>query len=477
MGAASSRPPRASIRQKPVVMLKAGLTAAGTRAVASHTGALAGNEQAYRAACHRAGVLVVESLQEQNDVAMALATQPLPLGNRVAILTNAGGPAALAADELDRCGLTMADLSPETMARLREVTPRGAQLGNPVDMLGGPQAEMYRTAGELLLRDESVDMLMAVFVPQAITPVIEVARNVIMAAQSAAKPVVCCLVGGESITEAVDLLNREGVPFYQDPNRAGRALASLLAYRHLRDRPVALPETIAGVDRDRVRSVLSRHLDGAGPGFLDAQQSALVASAYGIRVPQSGIATTPDEVTALADSLGYPLAMKVIAPDVIHKADVGGVRLNLADAGAVAEVFAELVGPHAERRAMLQRMAPAGQEVILGMQRDPQFGPVLMFGLGGTLVEVLRDVAFRLAPIGVADAHSMVMETAAGRILQGIRGMPPRDIEGVVDALRRLGQLAIDFPNIDGVDINPLVVGAEGSGIWAVDVRISIAPV
>ncbi len=467
-------------REKPVVMLKAGLTAAGTRAVASHTGALAGNEQAYRAACHRAGVLVVESLQEQNDVAMALATQPLPLGNRVAILTNAGGPAALAADELDRWGLAMANPSPETVMQLREVTPRGAQLGNPVDMLGGPQAEMYRAAGELLLRDEGVDMLMAVFVPQAITPVIEVARNVIAAARDAGKPVVCCLVGGESITEAVELLNREGVPFYQDPNRASRALGGLLAYRHLRDRPVTLPQDVADVDRDRVHSLLSRHLADAGPGFLDAQQSALVAAAYGIRVPESDVATTPDEAVMIAESLGYPLAMKVIAPDVIHKADVGGVRLGLADAAAVREAFSALAGSHgpgtrAERHAMLQRMAPSGQEVILGMQRDPQFGPVLMFGLGGTLVEVLKDVAFRLAPISVADAYGMVMETAAGRILQGVRGMATRDIQGVVDTLCRLGQLAVDFPNIDGVDINPLVVGTEGSGVSAVDVRIAVA--
>jgi acetate---CoA ligase (ADP-forming) len=466
-------------RQKPIVMLKAGLTTSGTRAVASHTGALAGNEQAYLAACHRAGVLVVDSLQAQNDLAIALASQPLPAGNRVAMLTNAGGPAALAADALDRWGLTMADLAPETIARLRDVTPRGAQLENPVDMLGGPQAEMYRAAGKLLMQDPNVDMLMAIFVPQAITPVMEVAEHVIGAADGADKPIVCCLVGGESITEAVQHLNRAGVPFYQDPNRASRALGGLWGYAQLRNRPKSSPDEIHSIDRAAVRDLLAQQWELEGAGFLDAEQSAQIAAAYGMRIPRSGMVSTADEAAALAEELGYPVAMKLIAPGVIHKADVGGVRLGLNDGATIRSAFAEMVSDHQDAQIMIQQMAPRGQEVILGMQADEQFGPVLMFGMGGTLVEVLKDVAFRLAPIDATDAHGMVMETAVGQIMQGVRGMRPGDVDALVDVLCRVGQLAVDFPCIDGLDINPLIVGEVGSGAWAVDVRISLgcAPV
>ncbi|MGC9347586.1 MAG: acetate--CoA ligase family protein [Anaerolineae bacterium] len=469
---------QAVYRDKPIVMLKAGVTSAGTRAVASHTGALAGDEAAYLAACHRAGVVVVDSLQEQNDLAMALASQPLPAGRGVALLTNAGGPAALAADELDRGGLKMASLSEATQKRLAEVTPRGAQLGNPVDMLGGPQAEMFEAAGAILLEDPNVDMLMAIFVPQAITPVMDVAKHVTAAAESAEKPVVCCLVGGESITEAVTYLNRHGVPLYDDPNRAARALGGLWTYRQLRDRPDLTPQPVKDVDVERARRLLQDAWTKAGDGFLVAETAAQVAQAYGIHVPKSGLAATADEAAALADQLGYPLAMKLIAPGVVHKADVGGIVLNINEEKDVRTAFEEIMRADADRRSgahvMLQQMAPAGQEVILGAQRDPQFGPVLMFGMGGIFVEVLRDVVFRLAPISAQDARDMIAETAAGQILEGIRGQPPGDIEGVVDTLRRVGQLMVDFPAISELDVNPLIVGDPDQGVWAVDVRIAL---
>jgi acetate---CoA ligase (ADP-forming) len=461
-------------REKPIVMLKAGLTSAGTRAVASHTGALAGDEQSYLAACHRAGALVVHSLQEQNDVAMALATQPLPSGASVALLTNAGGPAALAADELDRRGLHMANLLPETIERLRAVTPRGAQLSNPVDMLGGPQAEMYREAGELLLADPGVDMLLTMFVPQAITPVEDVARHVIAAARGAEKPVVCCLVGGESIADAVLELNRHGVPFYRDPNRAARALAALVEYKALKERPELTPETVTDVEREAVLDLLQRAWRQSGAGFLDAEVSSQIAAAYGIHIPASGLAGDVETACALARQIGYPVAMKLIAPGLVHKADVGGIALGLTDEAAIRAAFARMIGDRTEHSVMLQQMAPKGQEVILGARHDPQFGPVLMFGMGGIFVEVLRDVAFRLAPISAADAHAMVMETAVGKILRGVRGQPAADIAGTVDTLRRVGQLVADFDCIAELDINPLIVGQEGQGVWAVDVRIAL---
>ncbi len=464
-------------RSKPIVMLKAGLTSAGTRAVASHTGALAGSEEGYRAACHRAGVLVVNSLQEQNDLAIALASQPLPAGNRVAILTNAGGPAALAADELDRHGLQLADLSRETHKRLATVTPKGAQLANPVDMLGGPEAEMYQAAGEILLADSHVDMLMAIFVPQAITPVDAVAHNIVAASRSADKPTVCCLVGGESISEAVQILNGGGVPYYRDPNRAARALGGLKEYAMLRDRPEFQPTPLPGIDPAKAKRLLQSAWAQTGRGFINAEMSARIAAAYGVRIPKSGIATTLAEAEQLASRLHYPVAMKLIAPGIVHKADVDGIALNLQDTEAIEDSFEAMVGGNTEHQVMLQQMVASGQEVILGMQRDPQFGPVLMFGMGGLFVEAFKDVAFRLAPLCAEDAQNMIAETAAGKILAGVRGRPRGDIDSIVSTLRRVGQLAADFPCISELDINPLIVNEGSGGVWAVDIRIALSQV
>jgi acetyltransferase len=508
-------------RRKPIVMLKAGLTSAGTRAVASHTGALAGSARAYQAASHRAGVLAVASLQEQNDVAMALATQPLPPGNRVALLTNAGGPAALAADALDKYGLQMADLTEATQARLRDVTPRDTQLGNPIDMLGGPQPEMYSAALRVLLEDPGVDMAMALFVPQAITPVDEVARHIIKAASASVgdlrrterktqredKPIVACIVGGESIQETIRMLNRHGVPYYRDPHRASRALAGLWEYQQLRKRPDLTPRPLQDVDRAQALHMLKTGWAARQTGeqpvthqFLDAETSAQVVAAYGIPIPASGLARTLEDAVSLAERIGFPVVMKLVAPDVIHKADVGGVALNLHTAQAVRDAFIHLgsEGGFGQRpcpteddgrrpcpteddgrrpcptSVMVQQMMPQGQEVIVGAQRDAQFGPLLMFGMGGIYVEVLKDVAFRLAPLCERDARDMIMETSAGIWLQGVRGQPAGDIAAVVDVIQRLGQLVADFPCIAELDINPLIVGQAGTGAWAVDVRIAL---
>ncbi len=461
-------------RRKPIVMTKAGRTAAGTRAVASHTGALAGVGQAYAAACHRAGILMADSLQEQNDIAMALAHQPLPKGRRVVLLTNAGGPAALAADALDDHGLTLAELRPETKERLKAITPHGAQLDNPVDMLGGPRAEMYEAALRVLAEDPGVDMLLPIFVPQAITPVDDVARHIVAAAQAIEKPVAACLVGGVSIPRAIHILHEGGVPFYQDPSRAGRALAGLWAYARLRKRPDIVPKPLTDVDRERAASLLHTAWMEDGAGFVNAEVAAQVAAAYGIRIPFSGLASTVDEAVTLAERAGYPVAAKLIAPGIVHKADVGGLALGLSDAAAVRAAFARLIDAHPGALVMIQAMAPKGVEVILGAQRDPQFGPLLMFGMGGIYVEVLKDVAFRLAPIAANDARDMIAETAVGRIMEGVRGRPPADIEAVVKTLQRVGQLVHDFPAIAEMDINPLIVGQAGDGAWAVDVRLRL---
>ncbi|MEE9616666.1 MAG: acetate--CoA ligase family protein [Anaerolineae bacterium] len=454
---------------KPLVVLKAGRTASGVRAVASHTGALAGTERAFQAACHRVGALPVETLEELVDAAIALAYREVPSGPRVAILTNAGGPAAVGADALDRQGLRLADFSEETLAQLREVCPPGTMTGNPVDMLGGPHPDQYAAALSILLDAPEVDAVMVVFVPQAITSPAEVAEPVGRAANGAHKPVLCCISGGGGIRAAARTLHAHNVPHYLTPARAALGLGALWHYAQVQTRPVPNLEPVAGVDRDRALALV-RAAQAAGEHVLNPQTGAEVAEAYGLLAPPSGLAATAEEAASLAERLGYPVALKLVAPGVVHKADVGGVALGLTGGGAVQAACERMVRPG--RQVMVQAMVPAGLEVIVGARRDEQFGPLMMFGLGGAYVEVLRDVAFRLTPLNAAVAREMVAETAAGRLLAGVRGQGPRDIEGAVEALRRVAQLMADLPEVAEVDLNPLIVGQAGEGTWAVDVRI-----
>lgn len=449
--------------QKPLVVLKAGRTPSGTRAVSSHTGALAGADQAFLAACRRAGAIPVDSLEEMVDAAIALAYRQPPLGPRMVILTNAGGPAALGADHLDRRGMRLADLSPETQARLREVCPPGTMTGNPVDMLGGPQADHYAAALRALLDDPDVDGVLAIFVPQAITPVYDVAVAVGRAAETAPKPVACCIAGGGGIRAAARALHAHSVPHYLTPERAAFGLGALWQYARIRETIPPEPEPVPGMDRERITGILTGQ-----NGILNPQAGAEIADAAGLTVPPSGLAASADEAAALAEAMGYPVVLKRVAPTVVHKSDVGGVVVGLKNADEVRVAFARVV--QAGERALVQRMAPAGVEVVIGAYRDPQFGPLVMFGLGGLYVEVLRDVAFRLAPLSRAEAEEMVAGTAVGRLLAGARGRPPQDIDAVVDAICRIGWLMADFPSIAEVDLNPIIVGEKGA--WAVDVRV-----
>ena len=463
--------------RKPLVILKAGRTPSGTRAVASHTGALAGADRAFLAACRRAGAIPVENLEELVDGAIALACRQPLAGPRVAILTNAGGPAAVGADALDRQGLEVGRLSAETCQRLQEVCPPGAMVGNPVDLLGGPQPHHYAAAMEVLLAAPEVDGVMVVFVPQAIMPPHDVAVAVARAATrfssgggpQAEKPVVCCISGGGGIRAAARALHAHSVPHYLTPARAALGLATLRRYHQIQACPADGTQPMGGVDRARALDLI-RSAQSAGERVLNPQVAAEVAAAYGITVPASALAATAKEAEELAARLGYPVAVKRVAPGLVHKADVGGVALDLGNAEEVRAAFAGLVGPG--EHGMLQQMVQGGVEVIAGGHRDRQFGPLVMFGLGGAYVEILQDVAFRLAPLGRAEALDVIAETAAGRLLAGVRGRPPCDVNAVADALQRVAQLMTDLPQVAEVDLNPLIVSTDGAGAVAVDVRI-----
>jgi len=464
---------------KPLVMLKAGRTPSGTQAVASHTGALAGADRAFQAACRKAGAIVVENLEELVDAAIALAYREPPRRPRTVILTNAGGPAAVGADALDRQGLVLTELSAQSQERLKEVCPPGSMTGNPVDLLGGAEPHHFAAALRVLLEAQEVDGVMALFVPQAITPPHDVAVAVGRTSERFAreedavdrpeKPVVCCISGGGGIRAAARALHAHSVPHYLTPARAALGLGVLWQYKLIRTRPAVERKRPAGIERQRAQRLLLAAASGEEK-ILNPQAGAEIAACYGLTVPPSGLVSTAEEAVALAEQVGYPVALKRVAPGAVHKSDAGGVALGLEDAPAVREAFRTTI--RAGERAFVQRMAPAGLEVIVGARRDPQFGPLVLFGLGGIYVELLADTALDLAPLDEVEAREMVTRTGAGRLLAGVRGQPPRDASAVVDALVRASWLINDLAEVAEMDLNPLIVGATGEGTCAVDVRL-----
>jgi len=461
--------------KKPVILLKAGRTSAGARAVSSHTGSLAGAHTAYQAAFAQSGVIEVDTVAELFDLALALDFQPLPQGERVALLTNAGGPAALASDSLAANGMQMADLSAETKALLRQNLNPAAQVGNPVDMLGGAEPPEYAMALKSVLADPGVDMAIPILVPQALVDTVEVARQISLVAKAQSKPVVACFMGEVSVGGARQVLHENGVPMYVYPESTGQVLGAMRRYSLWRNRTVEEITPPEGIDPAAARKCLDEAKSIAALGEVSTRP---LLAAYGIPLVAGGVAASAQEAQTIATRIGFPVVMKIVSPDILHKSEAGGIRLNLGDGLAVIAAYDRLLGDVARRLpqarldgALVEAMAPKGQEVIVGMKRDPNFGPLLMFGLGGIYVELFSDVAFRVAPVSRGEALAMIYQTRAGRLLTGFRGLPEADLDAVVDTILRLGQLALDFPEIEEVEINPLLVFPKGHGALALDCR------
>lgn len=466
-------------RHKPVVALKVGRFAAGQRAVASHTGALAGQEAAYNAAFLRAGVIRAETNEEMFDWARALAWCPLPQRADLAVLTDAGGPGVVAADAIEALGLPMATLADATLERMRRVLPAAASVHNPVDMLASAGPREYAECLGALLDDASVGGVLVILPPPPMHSAESVADALVPIIHASPKPVVVALMGENLIRRASEIFRAARIPDYRFPERAASALATLVRRAATVAAPSQVPMPLDGIRADEARDVL----DAAPAGFLSQDAVARVLGAYGIDVPRIMLAPTPDAAVALAAQMGFPVALKVASPDIPHKSDVGGVMLGLGDAEAVRAAFttvqanARRAHPSARLDGVhVQRMLPEGQEVIVGAVQDPQFGAMVMFGAGGTEVEGVKDVAFALAPLPFADADRMIDETWAGRKLRGFRQLPPADRRAAMDVLLRVGQLVADHPRIVEVEINPLRVRPDGEGAVAVDVRCSVKP-
>jgi len=463
-------------RRKPIIVVKSGRSVVGARAASSHTGALAASDTLVDAMLAQAGVLRADTVEGLFDLAMAFSGQALPRSRRVAVLTNSGGPGILAADALETHGLEVPDLDVATVDRLRPLLPEEASLRNPLDMIASATPAGYRAALDALLDDPNIDSVMAIFVPPLGIKQADVAEAIAgVAASHTDKPVLAVLMGREGLPQGKAELHEVGVPAYIFPESAARALGAMCRYRELATRPV-LPMEALAIDHDRATRIVeaARTNGNRRLGELDALQ---LLDAYGIHTAPAQLARSAVEAASMAEAMGWPVVLKIVSPEIIHKTDVGGVKVGLKDIASVHAAYDEIVQsataavPGASIHGVLvQQMVSGGRETIAGVTRDPSFGALVMFGLGGVFVEVLRDVVFRIAPIHRGDAGEMVRSLRGARLLDAVRGAPPADRAALEDVLLRLARLAADFPEISELDINPLLAFPDGA--VAVDGRV-----
>jgi len=474
-----SRIARRVARRKPIVVVKSGRSPAGARATTSHTGALlAASDVTVAALFRQAGVIRTDTLEELFDVAALLANQPAPAGRRVAIVTNSGGPGILCADTAESEGLEVPVLSEATQVALRRFLPPEASVTNPVDMIASATADHYREAIRLVAADPQVDAVIAIFIPPMVTRAEEVAAALVAAAGEipAGKPLLTVFMSARGVPEVLrDAAVR--IPSFAFPEDAAIALARAARYGQWRAQPPAVPPALAGLQRDRAAAIVASALR-RGAGWLDPEEVVALLTCYGIPALEQRVVKTPEDAAAAASALGAPVALKAVAPGVVHKTEAGGVRLRLtaAEVQGAAEEMArafERTG-HPLTGYVVQRMAPAGVEMIVGVVHDPQFGPVLACGAGGVTVELLKDVAVRLTPLTERDAAEMIRELRTYPLLTGYRGAAPLDVRALEETVLRVGAMVEDLPQIAELDCNPVLVHPRGASV--IDARVRVAP-
>ncbi len=470
---------RKTARLKPVIITKAGGTSAGAKAASSHTGSLAGSEKAVRAAFRQSGIIRAETVSELFDYALAFACQPVPTGSRLAVLTNSGGPGIMAADAVERYGLRLASFDKKTQDKLRSSLPSIASVYNPVDIIGDARAERYYQSLKLLLNDPQVDGVLVILTPTAVINVEETASIIAELSSKRKKPVLTSFMGGVSVREGIKILQQNKVPNYTYPEDAIKVFRIMSDYYRWLQKPQSSYKSFK-TRRQTVKKCFAKTREKRIFNLAEQEARDIIA-AYGFTIPKSFLVMTSEEALSAARSIGYPVVMKIVSPDILHKTDVGGVRVGIENDLQLEEAFFEITAqsrqysPHAAILGVaVQEMVRDGKEVIIGMSKDVQFGPLIMFGLGGIYVEVLKDVSFRIAPLSVDDADQMIREIKAYPLLRGTRGEKPADTAALRECLLRLSQLVTDNPEILELDINPLIVKAEGEGAVAADVRITL---
>ena len=466
-------------KETPIVMVKSGRTEAGAQAASSHTGTIAGSEQAYEAGLDQAGVLRAENVQELFDFSQILEGQPIPEGNNIAVISNAGGPGVMATDAIGDSALEMASFEHKTLQRLEEALPDGANIYNPVDTIGDADNERFRKAIDIVLADDNVDTAVILSCPTAVLDYDVLAEDIARLQEKYEKPVATTLMGGERTEAPADILRKSGIPNYFDPARAVHSLDALTTYRNITRIEYQEPTTF-DVDRDRAREILhaakKRDTNRLGVEAMD------LLDAYGIPTPAGDIVDTPAAAHEVAQSIEGNVVMKIVSPDILHKSDIGGVKVGVPDED-VYDAYEDLITraknyqPDANILGVqVQEMVDleTGTETILGVNKDPQFGPLILFGLGGIFVEILEDTTVRVAPVSEREASRMLDDIESAPLLRGARGREPVDESAIEESIQRLSQLVTDFPAILELDINPLV--ATPDGVQAVDIRLTVDP-
>ncbi|MFO7713648.1 acetate--CoA ligase family protein [Desulfosarcina sp.] len=473
-------------RPTPVLAIKSGRTSAGALAAASHTGSLAGSEAVYDAIFAQSGIIRVDSINElfdfgiafayKNESALGKMRRKVPLGNRVAIVTNAGGPGIVATDMTVSSGLELAAFSEDTIDVLKSHLPLTANVNNPVDVIGDAAQDRYENALSAVIKDEGVDGALVILTPQSMTNAIGTAEAIVRIARRSHKPILCCFMGIIDVSAGVKHLQESGVPVYRFPESAAKAFGALYRYSRWLNRQQLAPFPVTH-DKKRAAEIIAGAMD-QGKTYIGEIGGTELLKCYGFNVLPTVLAASETEAGDAADRMGYPVAMKIVSPQIIHKSDAGGVIVGPDSRGSVTAAYATIVdnakkfNPDAEITGVLiQRLAPKGHEVILGMTRYPIFGPLIMFGIGGIFVEVFQDVAFRLAPLTRNGARNMVRSIKGHKLLSGFRGAPKTDIGTIERMLVGLSDLVLDHPEIKELDINPLLVHTEGEGVTVADCR------
>jgi acetyltransferase len=474
-------------RRTPVLVIKSGRTVAGARAAASHTGALAGSEAVYEAIFKQCGIIRAESIHELFDFASAFAykeesslgkvRRKVPMGNRVAIVTNAGGPGIVATDMTVSSGLRLARFQQSTIEALDSHLPETANLHNPVDVIGDAAQDRYENALEAVTRDEGVDGALVILTPQSMTNALGTAEAIVRVARGSNKPILCCFMGIVDVSAGVKYLQEHGYPVFSFPENAARAFGALYQYSQWANRQQFAPFTFQH-DRERADQLIQASL-AAGKTYLGELDGTELLQCYGFNILPMQLAKNDDEAAAIAADIGLPVVMKIVSPQILHKSDANGVVVGLKTPEEVKKTFNIIVeravnyDPKAVIEGVLvQKMALSGTETILGMNRYPVFGPLLMFGLGGIYVELFEDVVFRLVPLDRTEVRQMIHEIRGFKIFEGFRGRPKADLEIIEKSLVSLSDMVMNHPEISEMDINPLLIHAEGQGATVADCRI-----
>ncbi len=460
---------------KPILILKSGRTSEGAAAAASHTGSLAGSDEICDAAFAQAGILRCQNIEEMFNIAIAMAYQPLPRGNRVAIITNAGGPGVLATDAAIRQRLQLAEFSESTTARFKKHLPKTANIKNPVDVIGDARADRYDAALSAALKDDKVDGALVILTPQSMTDIDSIANKVCEITARHEKPVYTSFMGETDVASGIDILQRHNIPHYILPESMCTSFSRAFAFQQSLQQKKEALLPCSDCDRESALKIIeSAHHD-----FLTEDIANQILKAYGLPLLDGELAKSGDQAVSIAGKIGYPVVLKVVSADIAHKFDVGGVKLNLKNAEEIKIAYKSITKSVEKQRPeavvkgiYVQKMAAAGTEVILGLKRDRAFGPVLMFGLGGIYVEIYKDVEFGIIPLKREDMINMIKGTKSYPLLAGARGRARADIDAILDCMHRLSQLALDLPSIAELDINPLIVHSGKNGASVADVKI-----